>query len=161
MNQNEQLIHTLYTAIQNKEFEVVKSCYHENATFSDNIFPNLSGKEPAAMWHMMIGSTPTLELSYDSVKADEFGGGARWIGNYTFSETGRSVRNNIIHASFEFKDGKIIRHEDSFDLYRWSRMALGPTGWLLGWTPLFKKSLQKQAAGLLPKFIHDHPEYGS
>ncbi len=110
---------------------------------------------------MLIGGNPKMKLTYDSVEADESRGRARWIGNYLFSQTGRMVQDNIIYASFEFKNGKIVKHEDSFDLYRWCRMAFGPLGWLLGWTPLFKRTLQKKAAQKLQQFVHDRPEYES
>ena len=42
-------------------------------------------------------------------------------------------------------DGRIVRHQDTFDLWRWSRMALGAKGAALGWTPLVKKAIRAQA----------------
>jgi hypothetical protein len=59
---------------------------------------------------------------------------------------------NDIHASFIFRDGKIVRHVDQFDLWRWSRQALGTKGLLLGWTPLVRSAVQKQAAKGLAQF---------
>ena len=52
------------------------------------------------------------------------------VATYTFSATGRTVVNRI-RARFDFRDGKIVRHVDSFDLWRWrvrhsaSRLAAG------------------------------------
>lgn len=63
---------------------------------------------------------------------------------YDFSATGRKV-NNIIDARFELVDGKIIRHADTFDLWRWAGMALGLKGTLLGWSPPFKTTVHKMA----------------
>lgn len=74
-----------------------------------------------------------------------------WEAFYVFSKTGRKV-HNIINAEFEFKDGKIIKHSDHFNLYRWSRQALGFKGLLLGWTSFFKKKLSAQTNKLLSKF---------
>ena len=45
----------------------------------------------------------------------------------------------------EDEAGKIVRHIDRFDFWRWSRMALGPAGLLLGWTPLLHKKVQAKA----------------
>ena len=42
-------------------------------------------------------------------------------------ETGNAVLNRI-DARFTFRDGKIIRHEDSFDLWKWAGQALGMKG---------------------------------
>ena len=34
---------------------------------------------------------------------------------------------------------------DTFDLWRWSRLALGPKGAALGWAPFVKKAIRSQA----------------
>jgi hypothetical protein len=59
----------------------------------------------------------------------------------------------VIDADFEFKDGKIFRHRDHFDFWRWSRMALGTSGLLLGWTPFLKNKVQTTAKARLRKFM--------
>ncbi|MCK5702831.1 MAG: nuclear transport factor 2 family protein, partial [Cyclobacteriaceae bacterium] len=74
-----------------------------------------------------------------------------WEAYYSFSKTGRKV-HNIINAEFEFKDGKIIKHIDNFDLYKWSKQALGIQGLILGWTGFFKKKLHKQTNKMLYYF---------
>ncbi|MCB0245996.1 MAG: nuclear transport factor 2 family protein, partial [Anaerolineae bacterium] len=61
--------------------------------------------------------------------------------------------HNRIDASFRFQDGKIIQHRDSFSFWRWSSMALGPVGMLLGWSPLVKNKVRRQAAHNLERFI--------
>ncbi|MGH8481769.1 MAG: nuclear transport factor 2 family protein, partial [Nevskiaceae bacterium] len=61
--------------------------------------------------------------------------------------------HNVIDASFEFRDGKIVRHTDRFDLYRWSRQALGPAGVLLGWTPLLQSKVRAMAAKGLEEYV--------
>ena len=58
--------------------------------------------------------------------------------------TGRPV-HNVIDSRFTFRDGKIATHADTFDLWRWSRMALGLKGALLGWTPFVQKAIRSEA----------------
>ena len=82
---------------------------------------------------------------------DEKKGSAHWEAFYTFSKTGRRV-HNVIYANFEFKDGKIIKHTDEFDLYKWSRQTMGLKGILLGNTKFFKSKLNTQTNHLLSKF---------
>ena len=41
-------------------------------------------------------------------------GSALWIVDYTFSKTGRKVKN-VIYSSFEIKDGKIFKQTENFD----------------------------------------------
>jgi len=78
-------------------------------------------------------------------------GRAHWEAHYIFSQSGRKV-HNIINAEFEFKDGKIIKHTDRFDLYSWSKQALGLKGVLIGWTTFFRKKLNAQTNKLLLEF---------
>ena len=58
--------------------------------------------------------------------------------------TGNTVVNDI-QARFVLRDGKICEHHDSFDLWKWSRQALGFKGLLLGWTPLVSNAVRAQA----------------
>ncbi len=83
---------------------------------------------------------------------------AHWEPVYSFSQTGRHV-HNIIDAEFEFKDGKIIRHIDTFDFWRWSKQALGAPGLLLGWSSFLRNKVSTMAAKSLTAFIDKHPEY--
>ncbi|HEY8740888.1 MAG TPA: hypothetical protein VIN56_09885 [Candidatus Dormibacteraeota bacterium] len=64
---------------------------------------------------------------------------------------GRDVENHV-RSHFWFKDGLITRQEDSFDLWKWASMALGPMGQFLGWLPPVQASIRKQAKGNLDKF---------
>ena len=59
---------------------------------------------------------------------------------------------NVAEAQFRFADDKIIEHHDSFPLWAWTRMALGVTGTLLGWTPLVQNKVHAQAAAGLDAF---------
>jgi hypothetical protein len=60
---------------------------------------------------------------------------------------------NHIQANFVFKDGLIYRHRDTFSFWRWSRQALGLTGWLLGWTPWLQKQVRQTAMSGLRKYM--------
>jgi hypothetical protein len=43
---------------------------------------------------------------------------------------------------------------DKFDFWKWSSQALGPVGFILGWTPMLRKKVQKQARERLAKFMN-------
>src|SRR5688500_14161736 len=113
------------------------AAYHPEAFFSDAVFTRLHGAEIGNMWRMLCERGKDLTLEFRDVKADDVRGSAHWDARYTFAATGRKVLNQI-DAEFEFKDGKILRHKDSFDFWKWSSQALGPVGKLLGWTPLIR-----------------------
>jgi hypothetical protein len=110
------------------------------------------------MWHMLILRGKDLTLTFNQVKADELKGACHWVATYSFSKTGRMVINEI-DASFEFRDGLIYRHTDHFDLWKWTRMALGMKGLLLGWTPFLQNKVRATAASGLRQFIEGNEGY--
>lgn len=92
-----------------------------------------------------------IKIDFENVSADEQKGSADWTAKYLFSQTGRNVVNKI-HAEFEFKDGKIIKHHDTFDIWKWSKQALGLSGLLLGWSPFVKNKIRQNALKSLRKY---------
>ncbi|MEM7349834.1 MAG: nuclear transport factor 2 family protein [Acidobacteriota bacterium] len=152
MHPNAELLHRFYSAFAERDHQTMAACYHPEAIFGDPAFPNLEGERIGAMWRMLVERGKDLELEFSDIEADDTTGSANWQAIYTFRLTGRKCHNRIA-ASFEFKDGKIYRHTDRFDFYRWTCMALGPAGYLLGWTGFLKNKVRRQAAGQLQKFI--------
>jgi ketosteroid isomerase-like protein len=151
MHPNEELIKTFYASFQKLDAEGMARCYHADIRFSDPVFPALSKAEASDMWKMLCSQAKNFELTFADVQANDQRGRVHWEARYDFSATGRRVHNKI-DAEFEFQDGKIIKHTDTFNFWKWSRMALGPIGFLLGWTPLLRKKVQKQAGERLAKF---------
>jgi ketosteroid isomerase-like protein len=151
MTENEALLIKFYSAFQRLDAETMAACYADEMQFSDPVFPALMGAQAADMWRMLCSKAQDFSLVFDDIVANQEEGKAHWVATYTFSQTGRKVVNDI-HARFRFKDGKIVQHQDTFDLWRWSRQALGLKGMLLGWTPLVHKAVQVQAAKSLAIF---------
>jgi ketosteroid isomerase-like protein len=151
MHPNAALIHAFYRAMQNGDAEAMAACYASSVHFSDPVFVSLQGDQAADMWRMLLSRAKDFQIDFDNVTADDRNGAAQWVARYTFSQTGRPVVNHI-NASFVFADGKIVRHTDRFDLWRWARQALGAKGLLLGWSPLVQQAIRKQAAAGLAAF---------
>ncbi|MEM9301659.1 MAG: nuclear transport factor 2 family protein [Pseudomonadota bacterium] len=151
MNDRVELIDRFYRSFQALDAPQMASCYHDEVRFSDPAFPDLRGSAAGAMWAMLCDRAQAFSLTYSDVEADNQRGRAHWEARYVFSATGRSVHNRI-DAEFEFRDGRIVRHIDRFDFWRWSRMALGPAGLVLGWTPFLKRKVQSQAAENLERY---------
>ena len=133
------------------------ACYHPDIHFSDPAFGDLHGKRAMAMWHMLCERGRDLQVTFRDVVATQNNGQAQWEAIYTFS-TGRKVHNRI-DANFTFADGLILRHADQFDFWRWTRMALGLPGTLVGWTPMMQKKVRETAVAGLDKFIANQLEY--
>lgn len=146
------LIDRFYAAFSARDAAGMSACYHPNVQFGDPAFPDLKGFRAAAMWHMLCERGKDLTLEHSDVKANADAGSARWNARYTFGATGRMV-HNVIDAEFTFGAGRILTHRDTFDFWRWTRMALGAPGVLLGWTPFLKNKVQAQAGEGLHDYI--------
>ncbi|MGB0864421.1 MAG: nuclear transport factor 2 family protein [Saprospiraceae bacterium] len=155
MNENEQLIEAFYQAFQNKDWKTMKTCYSEEVMFNDSVFKNLDYYQTTKMWEMLLKRGKDLKLVFSNIEATGSTGKATWVATYTFS-TGNKVENHI-QANFEIKDGKIIKHTDSFDFYEWAKQAFGITGRLIGWTGFFRSKVQTKALEGLEKYIQKNP----
>lgn len=150
---NQTIITTFYTAFSNGDAEKMIACYHENVVFEDPAFGELKGEKAKAMWKMLLSrSTSAPNIQFSNIKADDKTGSATWIAKYEYGNQKRKVVNNV-SAEFEFLDGKIIRHKDNFDLWKWSQQALGASGYLLGWSGFMRNKIQATTNGLLGKFM--------
>ena len=147
------LIENFYNAFNKLDANSMVTCYHDNIVFEDPAFGILKGVHAKNMWYMLCESQKgkDFKITYSNIDVNDLNGKAHWEAYYTFSKTGRKV-HNVIEAKFEFMDGKIIKHTDNFDLYKWSIQALGIKGFLLGKTTFFKKKLNSQTNNLLTKY---------
>lgn len=145
------LIGQFYSSFQARQAQGMTECYHPEVVFSDPVFPHLVGGDAGDMWAMLVARASDLDISFGDIHADAQEGSATWVARYRFSATKRPVENRI-SARFTFRDGKIIRHIDSFNLWRWSAQALGPMGLVLGWSPLVQGKIRRQAAEGLKRY---------
>lgn len=149
---NQELIHHFYNSFAKGDYQSMINCYHTNIEFEDPAFGKLKGNDAKAMWKMLIiRSKGDIDITHSNVIANEKTGSANWLAKYTFGQTGRKVTNNV-SAQFEFADGKIIKHTDTFDMWIWSKQALGAVGLLFGRTTFMKNKIQKTTNKLLADF---------
>jgi ketosteroid isomerase-like protein len=149
---NAQTIETFYTCFGKRDAEGMIACYAPDVEFSDPVFPALEGEEAFAMWRMLTGRSADLRLEVSGIAGDDTSGRAHWEAYYTVSQTGGKVHNRI-DATFTFRDGKIVRHVDRFDLHAWAGMALGLPGKLFGWLPPMQNKIRKNADAALRAYM--------
>ena len=152
---NQATINAFYEAFAHHDAAAMAKLYHPQIEFHDPVFGTLKGKEASAMWAMLLAASDDLKVVHSQVSATPSSGSAHWDAWYPFSLTGNRVHNKI-DAQFSFKDGLIYRHTDHFDLHRWSSMALGPIGDLLGGTALVQGTVQKLARKRLDDYMGSH-----
>lgn len=149
---NEQLISTFYRAFQQKDYTTMQQCYAENAVFNDEAFKNLNATQVRAMWQMLISRGKDLVVEFKNIQSEGNTASAEWVATYTFSQTKRKVTNRI-KANFVIENGKIVKHTDTFNFYKWSSQALGMVGMLLGWTSFLRKKVSEGAMKNLEEFM--------
>ncbi len=147
------IIEEFYEAFDDLNAEKMVKCYHKDVVFEDPAFGKLKGERAKNMWRMLCHSQKgkDFKISYNVYHFKPNHAKANWEAFYTYSKTGRKVHNKIA-ATFILKNGLILKHTDTFNLYLWSKQALGIKGMILGKTRFFKKKLNKQTAKLLDKF---------
>jgi len=146
------VITRFYSAFAQSDHATMGACYHEHAIFSDPVFLDLDAQQVRAMWKMLLTSGTDLRITFKVLEETATTGKVHWEAWYTFSRTKRPV-HNIIKASFTLQDGLILDHTDHFDLWRWSRQALGASGWLLGWSPIVREKVRAIALASLDKAL--------
>lgn len=153
MNTNEQVISNFYTAFQHLDHKKMNECYSDDIVFFDPVFGLLRGNEVKYMWEMLCNNAKDFSLVFGNITAlDHEYYTCDWVATYTFSKTGKRVVNKI-KAHMLIADGKILEHSDGFSVHKWSMMALGFSGWLLGWNSFFQNKIKRQAKRNLDKFI--------
>jgi len=151
---NRQLIERFYNAFQKLDYKTMQGCYGEHPVFNDPVFGIIEGDEVKAMWEMLCKSAKDFSLSFSNIELlDEEYATCNWTARYTFSKTGRKVEN-YIKAYMRIQNGKITEHTDFFKFWKWSKQALGASGWLLGWSNFLKRKVRINALRNLERFMN-------
>lgn len=153
MSENRSVIEKFYQSFQKLDAAGMNACYSDYPLFNDPVFGMLEGQEVKAMWEMLCKNAKNFKLGYSDIQLldDEYCT-CRWTATYTFSRTGRKVVNEI-KAHMRIQDGKITEHTDQFDFWKWSRQALGVSGWILGWSHYLRNKVHKSAVAGLSKYM--------
>ena len=144
------LLTRFYTAFAAGDAEGMAACYHDRVVFEDPAFGRLTGQDAKDMWRMLLSAgQPEVEFEVlgNAVRADT----VEWTAKYTFGPDQRPVVNRVT-GRFTTSENRIIAHRDSFDLWAWSRQALGTPGYLLGWSDFMRRKIQATTGARLAAF---------
>ena len=152
MHPNALLLQRLFSSLDRKDDKAMAACYHTDATFQDIAFKLRGKREIADMWRMIC--TGDIHSTFEIIHADDKTGRVRVIDEYTFSDTGRRVRN-AIDSRFPFRDHLVIEQRDEGDPREWAAMAMGGVkGFLAGHiSPLRRFKARRK----LKTFVAQHP----
>lgn len=117
------LLQHLYESLGRHDARSMAAYYHPEAVFHDIAF-DLHGRDQIlAMWQMICEGD--IRPAFEILHVDEHGGTVKLLDEYTFTDTGRKVRNQI-ESHFKFQDWLIIEHRDVCDPRAWAKAALNP-----------------------------------
>ena len=156
MTLNERLVSRLYTALKEHRPEQMAECYSDQASFRDIAFDLSNKREIVAMWSMICATD--IRTTFEVLSASSDRVVARVVDEYTFTDTGRRVRN-VIESRFLIRDSLIIEHFDQCDPRLWAAMALGGLPGFLAGRFRFLRSWKARA--LLRDFQKQHPTASS
>ena len=142
------VVETFYAAFARRDGEAMAAAYAPDASFRDPAFGTLRGPEVGAMWRMLTADARDLVVSARGVEGAAGRARADWTAEYTFSATGRHVVNHV-HAELRIAGGLIEDHVDEFSFWAWSRQALGPPAYAIGWNPLGPALIRRRARARL------------
>lgn len=146
---NTELIQTFYRAFAANDIEGMVACYAPDVVFADPAFGELRGKDAHDMWRMLVQrGAAANEVSFGNVTGEGKHVTADWMARYQYGPRKRMVINEV-QAEFVVENGKIVRHTDRFNLWRWARQALGLNGLLIGWSAFFQARMQETTRGML------------
>lgn len=141
-----------YESFARRDHASMGASYADNARFSDPVFNDLRGVQVKAMWRMLCERGGDLTMSWGDIRRDGDVVLVRWEARYTFAPTKRPV-HNVVRARLTVRDGRIVEHIDSFNLWRWTAMALGARGMFLGWSPFVQTKVRGEAMKGLELFM--------
>ncbi|WP_034924172.1 nuclear transport factor 2 family protein [Gillisia sp. CAL575] len=150
---HKELIQKFYNSFSDGNAKGMIACYHKDIIFQDPAFGILRGKRAKDMWEMLLSNKDSnASINYEILEVDDKRAKIFWKAEYKYGPKRRAVVNEVT-ANFIFKDGKILKHIDDFNLWAWSKQALGASGYLLGWSSYMKHQIQKKTEGLLSTYI--------
>lgn len=129
-----QRIREFYKCFAIGDYHGMQACLHDDVKFHDMGF-DLQGKGPVGlMWQMICLMPDGIRVRLADVGLKNGKWTAHWECHYYFRREPDSAPrpvHNKIEATFQFKDGLIVGHEDTCDFWNWFKQATGNVGGML------------------------------
>ncbi|AVN64236.1 MULTISPECIES: nuclear transport factor 2 family protein [Mesoplasma] len=145
MMEKEIILKDFYDAFTKGDFKKMNSLYDESIVFNDPIFKDLNNKQVTTMWKSLLSNKKEskFEVSYELLNENDYLF-VTWTATYLFGPKRRKV-TNIVDSRMEVKDGKIIKHTDSFNFKKWAKQSIGGPAFIFGNQKWFKNKVSKAA----------------
>jgi len=128
-------------AIKEQDLKTISSCFHEEAEFYEPAYGKLTGPKIAAWWTFFFAQAKEFHSEFDSLKVNGDKATVHSEHWYYWNATGAGV-HNLVESEFDFKDGKIFRQIDNYNLNAWAFQALESK--FMGWTNKSREAEQER-----------------
>lgn len=78
IRKHENLMREFYEAFARGDTHIMAASYHDDATFSDPVFPKLDTPQVRAMWRMLNAKPNNLRVEFSNLKVDAQRGNVHW-----------------------------------------------------------------------------------
>ncbi len=141
METNSTIVKNLFQFLQENKYHDVVKLYAKDAFFTDDVF-NLSCSDSIVlMWQYLAFIFTDLHIKVVRIIETQDGAVVDWESFYQLR--GKKIHNKL-RSHFIIENGRILRQTDQFSFYRIARQTSGLKGWLLGWLPSVKKTMQNR-----------------
>ncbi len=148
-----EIINQFYNAFAQGNAKAMNKHYAEKVCFKDPAFGSLKNERVKFMWLMLLSQKrDDTSITYEIIEVSENTAIVKWVAKYQFGPKERKVINHVT-SELCLENQKIVEHYDDFNLWRWTRQALGIPGLLFGWSSFMRQKIQKQLNKRLDRFI--------
>jgi len=145
------LLLKFFKAVQTQDVKAIGECYHNDIEYYEPAYGKMTGPRALGYWSFFFSQVKEMQCEYDGLKINGDKGTLHIEEWYTWSATGHAV-HNLVDCEFDFKDGKIFRHIDNYNLNAWAFQSLGAK--YLGWT----KKTREQEVEKFEDFLKNQQE---
>ena len=139
-----QTIDAYFTAFVERDFNKMKSFYHQEVSYFDPLCGYLNGLQVVSMFEVIYGCLNDFKLEETAVR--DQGDGyfiIDFIVFYTSLKTGNKIALNI-KAFLKLEDQKITEQSHGYSLHNLFKQEYGFAGWLLGWNRFYQNRIKIQ-----------------
>jgi hypothetical protein len=151
LHPNVVLLERFYTGIQNSDIAAIRTCYAPNVVLlRPGLWRATRRQDGSDVGHVIQPRRAPADHLQRPIRRRLHRLGT--LGSPLRVRQDRAPGPQPDHLRISLRRARVAEHRDSFRVYRWAAMAIGPVGRLAGWTPLLRSALHKETVRLLDRF---------
>jgi hypothetical protein len=142
-------VDAFFTALARLDAETIGRLYDEDASYEDPVFGRLAGSAARRRWQLFCWRAARPRLRWAAEPRRDGVVEAHW---HMACLYGQRRLDLAVRSEFVVQGSRILIHADTYDFWTWARQTLGPTVWLRGVAPNFRRAVRRRARSELGRF---------